>query len=195
MPRKALLIPVIILVVALFGAAAYRAIMPGTTADAPINSYLKGEMAKLTLPDGELTLTDHMIQREDGSAAPLSAMKGKALLINLWASWCAPCRAEMPELANLQKELGDDRFEVVAINVGRGGIPEAREILAEWGVAGLNLYAEPTMKIAFDLADSSLPTSLIVGADGRVRAKFLGPLKWDGPEALELFEALKNGEI
>ncbi|SDD80791.1 TlpA disulfide reductase family protein [Kordiimonas lacus] len=196
MPKKALL-PAVILVV-LLGAAAYRLFLPSTTsfpADAPINSYLKGEMAKLSLPEEPKGLTDHIIMREDGSPIKLSAMKGKAMLINLWASWCAPCRAEMHELANLQRELGDDTFEVVAITVDRGGVLQAKDTLEEWGVEGLNLYAEPTMAIALELADGKLPTSYIIGADGQVKAYFLGPLKWDTPDAIALFTALKNGEI
>lgn len=142
-----------------------------------------------------MSLPEHEITFEDGSKAPLSTLKGKAMLVNIWATWCAPCRAEMKELANLQKELGDETFEVVAITVDRGGIPQARDTLEEWGVDGLALYAEPTMKIAFDLADGKLPTSYIIGRDGQVKALFLGPLKWDEPEAIALFSALKAGKL
>lgn len=181
--------------VALLGVAAYRVFTPPTTPDAPINSYLKGEMAKLTLPEQPMSLPEHEITFEDGSKAPLSSLKGKAMLVNIWATWCAPCRAEMKELANLQKALGDGNFEVVAITVDRGGIPQARETLEEWGVEGLALYAEPTMKIAFDLADGKLPTSYVIGRDGQVKALFLGPLKWDEPEAIALFSALRDGKI
>ncbi|WP_417464298.1 TlpA disulfide reductase family protein [Kordiimonas sp.] len=193
MPKKVLILSTI--VVALLGVAAYRVFITPTTADAPINSYLKGEMAKLTLPETPMMLPSHEIIFADGSKAPLSSLKGKAMLINLWASWCAPCRAEMKELANLQHELGGDDFEVVAITVDRGGILQAEETLKEWGIEGLALYAEPTMKIAFDLADGALPTSYVVGRDGEVKALFLGPLKWDKPEAIELFRALAAGKI
>ena len=188
----------IALLAALLGVAAYRQFVPPTMFDpapGPINSYLKGEMAKLTLPETPTPLSDHIIMREDGAPVKLSDMAGKAMLINLWASWCAPCRAEMKELANLQKHLGDDQFEVVAITVDRGGVLQAKETLAEWGIEGLALYAEPTMAIALELAEGALPTSYVVGKDGMVRASFRGPLKWDEPEALALFQALKDGEI
>lgn len=160
-----------------------------------IEPYLVGEMAALTVPAETQMLSDHIIMAETGEPKKLSAMAGKAMLINLWAPWCAPCRAEMKELANLQKHLGDDDFEVIAINVNRGGIREAEETLKEWGIEGLNLYAEPTMAIAFDLAEGALPTSFVVDKAGEVRALFLGPLAWDKPEGIELFEALKSGEI
>lgn len=160
-----------------------------------IEPYLVGEMASLTVPAETQMLSDHIIMAETGEPKKLSAMAGKAMLINLWAPWCAPCRAEMKELANLQKHLGDDDFEVIAINVNRGGIREAEETLKEWGIEGLNLYAEPTMAIAFDLAEGALPTSFVVDRKGEVRALFLGPLAWDKPEGIALFEALKKGEI
>ncbi len=193
MPKKALVLFAIL--VPLLGVAAYRLIEPSTTPVATkgsINSYLKGEMAKLSLPDGSQQLSNHIIMRESGEPVKLSAMAGKAMLINLWASWCAPCRAEMKELAHLQQTLGDEDFEVVAITVDRGGIPQAKDTLAEWGIEGLSLYAEPTMAIAMELADGRLPMSFVVDKNGNVRAYYLGPLKWDEPEAIELFQALKE---
>ncbi|MBL4838296.1 MAG: TlpA family protein disulfide reductase [Kordiimonadaceae bacterium] len=193
MPKRAFILP--IFAVLMLGFIAYRQFIVPATLDTALGPYLKGEMAKLSLPKQEQKLSDHIIIREDGSSIALSELRGKAMLINLWAPWCAPCRAEMPELANLQKLLGDDDFEVVAINVNRGGIGEARATLKEWDIEGLGLYADPTMKIAIDLANGALPTSLIVGKDGLVKAMYLGPLKWDGPEAIGLFVALKNGEI
>lgn len=184
----------LVVVVALLVVAGVSVFQKPAAADG-IEPFLKGAMAELTVPDAPMPLSDHIIMSENGEPKKLSLMAGKAMLINLWAPWCAPCRAEMKELANLQHELGDADFEVVAVNVNRGGIPEARETLEEWGIEGLPLYAEPTMKIAFDLAEGALPTSFIVDKAGNVRALYLGPLAWDGPEALALFEALKRGEI
>lgn len=195
MPKKALILIVGLVVAIGAGAAAYRAMGPGTTSDAPINSYLKGEMAKLSLPDGPVDIGKFRVIVPGERAVRLSSLQGKALLVNLWAPWCAPCREEMPELANLQKALGDDKFEVVAVSVGKGSLAEAEDTLDEWGIKGLNPYADPSMDIAFKLAKGALPTSFIVGADGKVRAMYLGPLKWDSDDAIKLFTALKAGKI
>jgi len=183
------------IVVLLLGVAAYRLIIGPATPDHGINSYLNGEMAKLVLLDPPEAVSDHIIMQEGGSPVALNEIKDKVLLVNLWAPWCAPCRAEMKELANLQKALGDDRFEVIAVNVDRSSIGGARETLAEWGVEGLALYAEPTMKIALDLADGRLPTSFIIDRKGMVRALYVGPLAWDKPSSLALFKALKEGTL
>jgi thiol-disulfide isomerase/thioredoxin len=193
MAKKAYILP--ILIVLTLGVAAYRLFISPATPDHAINSYLKGEMAKLTLPEAPYEIPSHIIMREDGSPVALNEMDGKVVLLNLWAPWCAPCRAEMKELANLQKELGDDGFEVVAVNVDRSSIAGARETLAEWGVEGLSLYAEPTMDMAFKLAEGKLPTSYIIDSDSMVRAVFSGPLAWDKPEAIALFTALKEGRL
>ena len=181
--------------VLLLGVAAYRLIIGPATPDHGINSYLNGEMAKLVLLDPPEVASGHIIMREDGSPVALDEIKDKVLLVNLWAPWCAPCRAEMKELANLQKALGDERFEVIAVNVDRSSIGGARETLKEWGVEGLGLYAEPTMKIAIDLAEGRLPTSFIIDRKGLVRALYVGPLAWDKPSSLALFTALKEGAI
>jgi thiol-disulfide isomerase/thioredoxin len=190
MAKKAFLLPVII--VLLLGVAAYRLFISPATPDHGINSFLTGEMAKLSLPEKIEPVPGYIIMREDGSPIALDEMKGKVLLVNLWAPWCAPCRAEMPELANLQRVLGDDKFEVIAINVDRSSIGGARETLKEWGVEGLALYAEPTMKIAFEMAEGKLPTSYIIDGNGMIRAFYVGPLAWDKPEAQKLFIALKE---
>lgn len=193
MAKKASILS-LLLVIAL-GVAAYRLFISPATPDHPINSYLKGEMAKLTLPEAPYEIPGYVIMREDMSPVALNEMDGKVVLLNLWAPWCAPCRAEMHELANLQKELGDDQFEVVAVNVDRSSIGGARETLKEWEVEGLALYAEPTMDLAFKLAEGKLPTSYIIDADGMVRALYVGPLVWDKPEAVELFKAMKEGRL
>ncbi|UTW55144.1 TlpA disulfide reductase family protein [Kordiimonas sp. SCSIO 12610] len=158
-------------------------------------SYLKGEMSNLLYTEEKSPLSGHIFIDEAGDAIALKEFTGKAMLINFWASWCAPCRVEMPALSRLQKAVGNDNFEVVAINVDRGGLGDAKQALEDWGVEGLALYNDSTMKIAFDLAQGALPSSFVVDRDGNFRALYIGPLEWDAPEAIELFTALRDGKI
>jgi thiol-disulfide isomerase/thioredoxin len=165
------------------------------TQSGDFRSYLKGEMANLLYTEEKSPLSGHIFIDEAGDAIALKEFTGKAMLINFWASWCAPCRVEMPALSRLQAAVGNENFEVVAISVDRGGLPDAKQALEDWGVEGLALYNDSTMKIAFDLAQGALPSSFVVDRDGNFRALYIGPLEWDAPEAIELFTALRDGKI
>lgn len=165
------------------------------TLSSRLTPWLVGELQNIALMDAPQPLRDQKILLADGSEMPLSAMKGKALLINFWASWCAPCRAEMKELATLRKELRDYSFDVIAINADIGGLNVAQKTLNEWGVEGLDLYADPSLESVQFYAPRGLPTSLIVDLEGRIIARYLGPLAWDKENSLRFFKALSKGEV
>ena len=128
---------------------------------------------------------------QDGSGKPvkLSDWKGRVVLVNLWATWCAPCRKEMPDLAELQKELGSDQFEVVAISVDRKGAEASAAFLKETGADNLKLYVEPTTAIVSDLQAAGLPATLLIDREGREIGRLLGPADWASPEAIALIKA------
>ncbi len=178
-----------------FAGAAYMRLAPSSMTNIQDNGSLSalmtGDMARLDLPEAPYRIEDFILSREDGSPVRLSDMHGKIILVNIWASYCAPCQYEMKDLNDLQLALGDESFEVVAINVDRGGVRVARRTLNEWEVPDLTLYADPTMNTAFKLAGGKMPTSLIVDKQGMVRAKFTGPLNWASEDAIKLFKALK----
>lgn len=127
----------------------------------------------------------------DGEGKPLklSDWKGRVVLINLWATWCAPCRKEMPDLAKLQRELGSDQFEVVAISVDRKGAEASSAFLTETGADALKLYVEPTTKIVGELQSAGLPATILVDRQGRELGRLLGPAHWAAPEAVALIKA------
>ena len=180
------------------GLAAYSLLQPSSTSEvvrSDMSGFLVGEMAELTIVSEPQKITDQIIASADGSPVRLSDMAGKAMLVNLWASWCAPCIEELPSLERLQATLGSDTFEVVALNVDRGGHRMAAEVLAEWNVSGLKVYADPSLQILTKLQAEGLPTSLVVDTDGNVRAYYLGPLEWDAPESIAFFKALSEGRI
>ena len=131
------------------------------------------------------------LQFQDGAGKPLklSDWKGRVVLLNLWATWCAPCRKEMPDLAKLEKELGSDQFEVVAVSVDRKGAEASAAFLKETGVDNLKLYVEPSTKIVNDVQSAGLPASILVDRQGRELGRILGPAEWASPAAQALIKA------
>jgi thiol-disulfide isomerase/thioredoxin len=126
------------------------------------------------------------LQFEDGAgrAHTLADFKGKLVLLNLWATWCAPCREEMPALDRLQATLGGPRFEVVALSVDQQGPQIARKFFAEVGVKSLALYVDRSARATFKLGAVGLPSTLLVDPSGREIARHVGPAKWDSPEVV-----------
>ena len=127
-----------------------------------------------------------------GAARSLKDFRGKTVLLNLWATWCAPCREEMPALDRLQKELGSDSFEVVALAVDRGGVDAAKKFLDSIKVSNLKLYADATTRSGSALKVIGMPTTILIDKDGREIGRLPGPAAWDSAEAKRLVEASLN---
>lgn len=134
-------------------------------------------------------LADVVFQGADGQAVKLSDFKGKTILLNLWATWCSPCRKEMPALDRLQKELGSDKFEVVALAVDRSGAEAAKKFLDEIKVTHLKLYVDPTAKAGTALKALGLPTTILIDAEGRELGRMAGPAEWDDEASKTLIRA------
>ncbi|KLK91023.1 thiol:disulfide interchange protein [Microvirga vignae] len=124
----------------------------------------------------------------DGQPMGLADFKGKTILVNLWATWCVPCREEMPALDKLQAELGGADFQVVAINVDTRNPDKPKAWLQENGIKNLAYYADPAGKLLQVLQRSGhvvgLPTTLVVDATGCEIALLKGPAEWASPDAL-----------
>ena len=127
---------------------------------------------------------------EDGEDRTLADWRGKAVLLNLWATWCAPCRHEMPALDRLQARLGGDGFEVVAISLDRGGVAKSRAFFDEIGIEHLKLYSDKTSKISAALGVVGMPTTVLIDRQGREIGRLAGPAEWDAPEAVEMITRL-----
>jgi thiol-disulfide isomerase/thioredoxin len=125
----------------------------------------------------------------NGRERTLAHWHGKIVLLNLWATWCLPCRKEMPTLDHLQKALGSDQFEVVAISVDRTGVPGAKRFMGEAGIESLALYADPTARMAASLRAVGLPATLLIDRKGREIGRLLGPAEWDSEDAKRLIAA------
>lgn len=126
------------------------------------------------------------IRFADGEGRPrtLADFRGKTVLLNIWATWCVPCRREMPTLDRLQAALGGPDFEVVALSIDRGGIEAVRKFYAEVGVRNLAMYIDETGRIARDLNAFGLPTTLLIDRKGSEIGRLVGPAEWDSPEMI-----------
>ncbi len=123
-----------------------------------------------------------------GRKLTLSHWRGKIVLLNVWATWCPPCRLEMPTLDRLQAKLGGDRFEVVALSIDRSGASVVRKFYDQIDVRRLTLYIDPTMRAQRQLKLFGLPGTLLLGPDGKELGRLLGPAEWDTPELLSQFK-------
>src|SRR5579859_544327 len=136
------------------------------------------------------------LQFEDGTGRPhlLADFKGKVVLLSLWATWCAPCREELPALDRLQAAAGGPHFEVLALSVDQQGSEVARKFFADAGVKWLALYVDRSAQAAFKLGVPGLPATFLVDADGRELGRHLGPVKWDAPEIVEELRRRAEGK-
>lgn len=128
----------------------------------------------------------------DGEDRPrtLADFRDKLVLLNIWATWCGPCRREMPTLDRLQARLGGDRFEVVALSVDRAGTGVVRVFFDEIDIKHLRIFIDASGRVARDLKIFGLPATLLIGRDGRELGRLVGPAEWDTPEMIAFFETV-----
>jgi thiol-disulfide isomerase/thioredoxin len=154
------------------------------------NPLAQGQMAAFVFRSAPETLPDVKFQGADGKERTLADWRGKVVLLNLWATWCLPCRKEMPALDRLQRDMGSERFEVVAVSVDRTGLKGARKFLDETGAEKLALYADGTARMGTTLRAAGLPATILVDAQGREVGRLLGPAEWDSEDAKRLIRAV-----
>ena len=156
-----------------------------------------GEVAAMLPADPPQSLKTLAFNAPDGNAMTLADRAGKTLLINLWATWCAPCRAEMPALDALQKELGSEKFEVVAVNVDTGDDVKPKKFLGDTGVETLGFYRDNTMAVFEELKTRGLalglPVTLLVDGEGCLLAHMNGPAEWSSDDARKLIGVALGG--
>ncbi len=127
---------------------------------------------------------------ESGNETDLSALKGRIVVLNLWATWCAPCRAEMPSLDRLQAKYPKDQVLVLALSVDRAPPEKVQQFMKEVGAGNLTVGRDPTVKAARLLQSPGLPATLVIDRDGMEVGRLLGIAAWDGPEAAALIDGL-----
>jgi thiol-disulfide isomerase/thioredoxin len=118
----------------------------------------------------------------DGKPYTLADFRGKLVLLNVWATWCVPCRKEMPALDRLQQQLGGANFQVVALSIDGGGTPAVRRFYDEIGIRALAVFVDSNMEATGKLRTLGIPTTLLLDREGRERWRRAGPAEWDSPE-------------
>ncbi len=122
----------------------------------------------------------------EGRVLTIADLRGRLVLLNIWATWCGPCRREMPTLDRLQARLGGPDFEVVALSIDRQGVPVVREFYRELGLKALGIYVDKSSQVKRDINILGIPTTLLIDQEGREIGRVVGPAEWDGPEVVKL---------
>lgn len=152
----------------------------------PATSGGRGKLAAFVKKAEPSPLPDIIFQDGTGKDVALSSFKGKTILLNLWATWCVPCREEMPALNRLQQALGGDKFAVVALSLDRKGAEASQKFLDDVGAKALTLYIDATAKQGLALKLVGMPTSILINADGLEVGRLAGPAEWDSEDAKKL---------
>lgn len=152
-----------------------------------------GEVAALTMATTPLRLPDLTFEGADGKPRKLSDWRGRTVLLNLWATWCVPCRKEMPALESLQAKLGGPDFEVVAVNIDTRDPEKPKNFLKEANLSRLAYFSDQKAKIFQDLKGIGralgMPTSVLVDGRGCEIATIAGPAEWNSEDAIKLITA------
>jgi thiol-disulfide isomerase/thioredoxin len=164
---------------------------------AAITPFLKGQVAAMAPVSEPRSLAELTFKNKDGRDLTLADFAGKTVLLNLWATWCGPCREEMPALNALQKTAGSDKFEVVAVNIDIGDDEKPKAFLDETQVHDLGYYRDASMGVFNALKKEGLafglPVTLLMDDKGCLISAMNGPAAWDSDDAKALVKAAVGG--
>lgn len=158
-----------------------------------LKPLLHGEVAALTMASQPMRVPDLAFADAAGQSRKLSEFRGRTLLVNLWATWCVPCRKEMPALDQLQAKLGGPKFEVVAVNIDTRDPEKPKEFLKEGNLTHLSYFHDNSAKVFQELKAAGralgMPTSMLVDSSGCEIATLAGPAEWASDDAVKLVTA------
>jgi len=152
----------------------------GTLLSAPAAAEPRG----FVVHEAPKVLSDIRFQDGDGRTLGMAEFHGKLVVLNIWATWCVPCRKEMPTLDRLQAALGGTDFQVVTLSIDRSGLDGVRKFYGEIGIKNLAVYIDTSGKAARDLGAVGLPTTLLIDRTGREIGRLVGPAEWDTPDMI-----------
>lgn len=175
----------------ILSAVLYTALAFGANAGtADIEALRDGSMLKLAFHAEPAAVPETPFTDEAGGEHRLSEFRGKHVAVNFWATWCAPCRKELPALDALNREFGGEKFAVVTIATGRNTLPGIHRLFEETGVETLPVFLDPGQMLAREMAVFGLPVTVILDPEGREIARMTGDAEWDGESAKAIVGAL-----
>ena len=170
---------------------------PAVALAAKIAPLATGEVAAVIVAKRPLKVPNLAFQDADGRPLALDNWRGRTVLLNLWATWCVPCRKEMPSLEALEKKFGGPNFEVVTVNIDTRDPDKPKAWLKEVGISGLKYYADPNAKTFQDLKSAGralgMPTTVLIDPQGCEIGTIAGPAEWASDDAVKLIEAALKG--
>ncbi len=169
--------------------AAQKSQLPGTLQALAVGELVRFEIFDQPQPAPETAFVDR-----SGNAVKLASFPGQVVLANFWATWCVPCVVEMPALNRLQQRLGSDRFRVITISLDRGGFEVIDPFFAANGIVALDAYLDRSNKLSLEVGATGLPTTVLIGADGRWLGRYVGDADWDSDAVLRFMKAAIAGE-
>jgi len=174
----------VVLIAVLYGIRTFSVHAPSTPPTPPAS------LARLVPAKQAASVPAVTFNGTDGQKHTLASFKGRYVLLNLWATWCAPCVKELPALAELQGAMADGRLTVVAVDVARGTPADAAAFLKTHSASRLTPYIDPDLALMRAFGAYGLPLTILIDDKGREIARSVGPADWSAPESIEYFKAL-----
>ena len=154
-----------------------------------INSFLKEELEDFELNKEKQNISDLKFKDNEGKEISFSDFQDKILLVNFWATWCAPCIKEMPSLDRLKKKIYKN-FDVIAVSVDRDGVKKVKDFFNENKITNLEEYFDTKNSLAKEMNLIGLPTSFFINKKGDLIGYFQGDLEWDNNTVIEFINYL-----
>lgn len=158
---------------------------------AELKAARTGDMQKMVFHDAPRPRLERAFEDERGATHDVADFAGKIVVFNFWATWCPPCRKEMPSLDRLRAERAGPGFEVVALAMDRASVGKIKDFYLSIGAENLKIYREPTLRIGAEAGVLGMPITLILDREGREIARLQGEADWAGPDALAMLDRIE----